>query len=419
MSDAIGPDEPPDGLGFEELVRKAGVELEEARQLVAAGLIDRNIASNQQDSSITKLRLMGALIEAGVDLDHLAQAVADGRLSFEYVDVLMPEQVPLVQVGDNAPLMDQEGRDIVQTLLGSDLDRPTIREDDLELINIVARARELGAPIENIWRIVRATALSAQHLVALQREFIDDVLLSPAMRNTSPTAALAETAKPRFEFRQLGRRLVSLLVERHVDAEVFKNIVELTELSLGRSGIGSLHDDQAVAFVDISSYTRLAREVGDKTAAEQAVLLTDIAQRSASIHGGRLVKSLGDGAFAHFPHSTSALSFALDLVNNAERHGLWTLHSGVNAGTMLRRDGDYYGTAVNIASRLADTAAPGQVLVTRQIVDTWQGDTVTFKSLGRIQVKNIDEGVEVFDASLASPSSSARVELDTSGSGVT
>lgn len=108
------------------------------------------------------------------------------------------------------------------------------------------------------------------------------------------------------------------------------------------------------------------------------------------------MKSLGDAALVHFPSATPALDFALEMVQQAESRGLWALHAGVNSGPMLRRDGDYFGTAVNIASRVADAAGPGEVVVTRRVVDAWQGESVTFDSLGHVPVKNVDEPVEMF-----------------------
>jgi hypothetical protein len=122
--------------------------------------------------------------------------------------------------------------------------------------------------MEHVMRALRATALQAQHIVALQREFVDEVLLAPAIERTgSATAALAETAETRREFRMLGFELVGLLMERFADDAVFRNIAELTELTLKRSGVEYLEDDETVVFVDVSNYTRLSREAGDHMAA--------------------------------------------------------------------------------------------------------------------------------------------------------
>jgi adenylate cyclase len=79
------------------------------------------------------------------------------------------------------------------------------------------------------------------------------------------------------------------------------------------------------------------------------------------------------------------------------------VHAGVNAGPVLRRDGDYFGSVVNVSSRLADHAAPGEILVTREVVDAWHGgDDVSFVDAGPAPLKNVPQPVEVFRATTAS-----------------
>lgn len=387
-------------ISLERLARASGVDLELATRFVSSRFVRPDVDGLFGGTDITKMRLLKSLVDAGFNLSQLTEEFEAGNLNLDYIELLMPETTPLVDItGDEHRALDQEGLNVIRLLLGSDVEDGSIRSDDLALLEMVRRGRELGAPMEHIMRSVRATALSAQHIVALQREFVDEVLLAPAIERTgSPAAALAETARVRREFRRLGFELVGLLIERFADDAVFRNIAELTELNLRRSGVECLEDDQSVVFVDVSNYTRLSREGGDQMAAEQAVLLTDTAQTLAQRHGGRLVKSLGDAALVHFPTATPALQFALEMVLNAEARGLWTLHAGVNSGPMLRRDGDYFGTAVNIASRVADAAGPGEVVVTRRVVDAWQGESIRFDPLGRVPVKNVDDPVEMFMA---------------------
>jgi adenylate cyclase len=384
---------------LEDLARRSGVDLGVARDIEAAGLLGGDKTVGFGGAAITKLRLVRSLLEGGFELEDLARAVDARTLSLDFVDTLMPAPVPLVPLPDDSALVNDESLSVIKTMLGSSVDNGAIRQDDLTLLHLVSTARELGAPLEHLARIVRATALSAQRIVELQREFVDEVLLRPAIEETgSPVAALQVTADARYRYREMGMQMVGLLLNRFADDGVFRNIADLTELTLRRGQVEAPKGDQAIVFIDVSNYTRLSREVGDAAAAEQAILLTDIAQESASAVGGRLVKSLGDGALAHFPTSIEALTFALDIVYRAEERGLWPLHAGVNSGPMLRRDGDYYGTTVNVASRIADAASPGQVVVTGSVADAWSDSTVKFDSLGLVPVKNVDDPVEIFVA---------------------
>jgi adenylate cyclase len=390
----------PERISFQQLARASGVDTHLADQFERSRLIRPGGDGLFSETDITRMRLLKSLVEAGFSLDQLAEESEAGGLELDYIDLLMPQGASLVEIPEeDTQTVGDAGLEAIRLLLGSYVESGDIRSDDLALLRLMGRALELGAPMEHVTRAIRATALSAQHIVALQREFVDEVLLAPAIERTgSATAALAETARVRREFRTLGFELVNLLMGRFADDAVFSNIAELTEVTLRRSGVECLEDDQTVVFVDVSNYTRLSRESGDHVAAQQAVLLTDTAQTSAKRHGGRLVKSLGDAALVHFPAATPALEFALEIVLNADARGMWTLHAGVNSGPMLRRDGDYFGTAVNISSRVADAAGPGEVVVTRRVVDAWQGDSVEFDSLGHVPVKNVDEPVEMFRA---------------------
>ncbi len=385
-----------------DLAQAAGLSPEDVAGVIAAGVVTPDEHGRLRPSAITKLRLVTALLEAGLPLDDLASAIRDGRLTFDYVDHLMPSPVRFVSV-PSSPSTDHLA--LLRTILGGfDRDDRTAREDDLAISELVAAAIALGAPIERIVRIVRSTAQSVEHLVALQRDFIDDVLIGPAIEDTgSPVTALAATATTRAEFRDLGRRLVALLLERFADEAIFTNLVQLTELALTEGGVGTPHDGQSVVFVDVSSYTRRSQDEGDDAAAHQALLLADFVHGLAAPLGGRLVRSLGDGALAHFPDPASAVRFALDAVSLAPANGIWNLHAGVNSGPMLRRDGDYYGTAVNIASRVADHARQDQVVVTRAVVEALQEEDGTmFTPIGSVALKNVAEPIELFLAGAVS-----------------
>jgi class 3 adenylate cyclase len=246
---------------------------------------------------------------------------------------------------------------------------------------------------------VRSFAQAASKLADFQREFIDEVLLAPAIDRTgSPVRALEETSASRLRYRELGRDLARLLIERFVDDAVFRNLVQLTESALSEVGLDTLESRQTVVFVDVSDYTRLSEEKGDAESARQAVALSHSIHRLAGRHGGRMVKSLGDGAMVHAPGPRRGLAIAMDAVAMTESEGLWSLHAGVNSGSMVRRDGDYFGSAVNIAARIADEAGPGEVLVSRAVASQLDGSEFDFVPLGEKNLENVRNPVAVFRA---------------------
>jgi adenylate cyclase len=62
------------------------------------------------------------------------------------------------------------------------------------------------------------------------------------------------------------------------------------------------------------------------------------------------------------------------------------------------QDGDYYGSTVNLASRIADYARPGEVLVSRTVVDATADGRVEFTALGDIELKGAPGTIELFVA---------------------
>jgi len=161
-----------------------------------------------------------------------------------------------------------------------------------------------------------------------------------------------------------------------------------------------LEHPPAMCFLDISGYTRLTQERGDAAAAELAHQLGRIIQRTAADHGGRPVKWLGDGVMLHFANPASAVVGALEMVRAVAAGGLPPAHVGLHAGPVIFQEGDYYGSTVNLASRIADRAGPGQVLVSQAVVDAASSASVVFTGVGAFELKGVDGAMPLFEASL-------------------
>lgn len=387
-------------LTAHEVALSAGLSIDHLNELVDAGFLMPDAEDTYRPSDIARARLVLSLEKAGISLQELADAVGDGRLSLSYVDQLMPEPVALVPVTDvDAEVLQWEPqlRPILGTTRSGD---GLVRSDDLRVLGVMAHAIEIGIPPNRVVRIARSFAQIASRLVDLQREFVDEVLLGPAIEETgSPIEALEKTSATRYEYRQLGRALLFELMDRQVDDAVFRNLVQLTELALGESGLSVDHASDGVAFIDISEYSRLSELYGDDLAAVQASLLADLIQDLTREHRARLVKSLGDGALVHAESASGALEVALDAVAQAEGRHLWPLHAGVNVGRVVQRDGDLFGAAVNTAARIAGEARPGEVMVSRAVADAVGWDSgLEFEEAGDALLKNISTPVELFRA---------------------
>jgi len=179
------------------------------------------------------------------------------------------------------------------------------------------------------------------------------------------------------------------------------NILESIETMLSEAGLHSrLERPPAVCFLDITGYTRLTQERGDDAAAELAATLARLVQRTSVQHGGKPIKWLGDGVMLYFRDPGPGVHAALEMVAGIADSGLPPAHVGLHAGPVLFQEGDYFGQTVNLSSRIADAAHPGEVLVSRPVAEASEGSGVAFEDLGPVELKNVAGPTDVLRARL-------------------
>lgn len=358
---------------------------------------------------MTRVRLLLALERSGIDLEEVAEAVGEGRLSLRFAGQVIAEPVGLTD-RTHAEAASDLGLepDLVRRLQlafglpTAPLDDP-LREDDLELFALVARAREAGLDEEPLIRALRAFGMSVRQIVEVQRELfreaVEDRLLGEGVVGQEMLDAAAGT---RLRLQRLGFRTIFLLLRRFLEQAVFENLVERIETVLEAEDItrSGGEPSRAIVFIDLSGYTRLTEEAGDRRAAEQGARLVAIAlERCGASSGGRVVKSLGDGVMLRFADAGEAVRAALDVLERAREAGLPPARAGVAAGPVVQRDGDYFGRTVNLAARLVDAAEPGRVLASAAVARAADGDGgVAFEDAGERALQGIEAPVPVFSA---------------------
>ena len=153
-------------------------------------------------------------------------------------------------------------------------------------------------------------------------------------------------------------------------------------------------------FVDLSGFTNYTAAFGDDAAGRILSTFRAIVRDVASERGVRIAKWLGDGCMVVSVQQSDGLTFVLDLEQRAaDVCAPLTVRAGIATGHALLFEGDdYIGSAVNMAARLCDAAAPFEVLMpTMQIERLPRG--VTANAHEPVELRGFPGPIEVVELS--------------------
>jgi adenylate cyclase len=158
-----------------------------------------------------------------------------------------------------------------------------------------------------------------------------------------------------------------------------------------------------IAFTDLVGFSSWALQAGDD---EALLLLRQVGvavERPITQHGGQIVKRLGDGTMSVFLDPMAALEAmedACDRLGEIEVDGYQPqLRMSLHTGCPRRLGGDYLGVDVNIAARLMEKAAPGEILVSEATLDLLDREQVHArrkKTFALLRVKGVPDELDVY-----------------------
>jgi adenylate cyclase len=386
-------------LTLDELAREADISPQDIERLIAIGAVRPDAAGAFERKDIRRARLARAFVDAGFGFERVARAVEAGIVDFGFVDRLFLPPAPRsrrtyaefeASLGSRAPLLAPL---IDQLRLARPGPGHHLGTDDEAILE---RFLDVwGDDPDTAWRAARlvadAMATMTEGWTRLYWERFFDPLFAAGR---DPEQARAATNAIGAEIASLGLALVIWLEQRYLEAAIETVNVEFIEAAMAERGLAPPRPatEPAILFVDVAGYTTLTEELGDERAAEVAARLRAVAEAAARNHQGRLVKLLGDGAMLAFPDVGPACASAAALMTG------WVpaqpgLHIGIGIGPLIERDGDYFGSTVNLAARLAQAADPGQVLVGRVRGSAPLGDGLA--PAGNVHLKGLSQPVAV------------------------
>lgn len=159
---------------------------------------------------------------------------------------------------------------------------------------------------------------------------------------------------------------------------------------------GAAETTLAVGFADLVGFTALSQEMDESDLAALVDRFETLAHDTVVMLGGRVVKMIGDEVMFAVDEPKAGVEIALSLADAyGDDEDLQDVRVGLSCGGVLQRQGDLYGPAVNLASRIVSIARPRSVVVAEGVHDVLIDDPDyewrslrprTFKGIGRVPI---------------------------------
>jgi class 3 adenylate cyclase len=150
-----------------------------------------------------------------------------------------------------------------------------------------------------------------------------------------------------------------------------------------------------VMYTDVIGSVDLAARLGEQRWRVVRDMHDDVAHELVGRYRGRAVRVGGDGVLATFDGPGRALNCAVELSRILLDRGL-RLRTAVHAGEVELRGDDVAGAGVEIAARVKDQAAPGEIVATRTVRDLSAGSGFAFEDRGLHRLRGLPDDWQLF-----------------------
>jgi len=388
-------------LTLEQAAERAGADPSYLVSLRELGIIP-GTGDSFSEGDVRRTLTARSLEGAGIPLDTLGDAIRRGALNLNFLDSEAYERFSGLCNETFREVSDRTGIPVellmvVRESIGMAQPSPDdrMREDELGVVPFLELQIASGFRPPAIERLLRVTGDATRRISEQEAAWWRSEVIEPAM---AAGKGADEIADPDFSDKvtPLSEQAMLSIYHAQQAREWTANIIGGFEQLMAKAGIHStLERPPAICFLDITGYTRLTQEMGDDAAAELAATVARLVQRNSVQHGGKPIKWLGDGVMFYFDHPGPGVRAALQMADAIPAAGLPPVHVGMSCGPVLFQEGDYFGQTVNLSARIADYARPGEVLVTRSVVDASDEADIGFREIGPVDLKGVAGSTEL------------------------
>ncbi|HEX5609135.1 MAG TPA: adenylate/guanylate cyclase domain-containing protein [Solirubrobacterales bacterium] len=353
-------------------------------------------------TAAAQARVVARMRERGYSLEDLREAGREGRLAFGFAEELFSEQeaqayLSVAEVAAETG-MEPELVERILTILGTPKGRErSLSPEDAAAMRHCARVLAAGFPLVAFLQLARVYAQSMRRIADAEVRLFHLYVHEPLIRDAVPELEMAEEmgdlaadilplAAPLTEY--LHTRYLRYFLEQDVVGHMESDQgLDTAEIELG-------HVTVTLCFIDLTGFTRYTEEEGDIEALD--AVENFIATVEATLpREATIVKTIGDEVMVVSPDAASLTQWAVDFIAGFSRRPRPRV--GIHCGEAVYRDGDYFGSQVNLAHRVVNRALAGEVLVTDRVAAAIADrEALGLEPIGSVSLKGFPVPTELF-----------------------
>jgi adenylate cyclase len=351
-------------------------------------------------AAAAQARVVARMRERGHSLEELREAGREGRLAFGFAEELFSDHdamAPIDAVSRETGL-EPELVERILTILGTPKERQAeVSPRDAAALRHCARVLAAGFPLVAFLQLVRVYVQAMRRIAEAEVRLFHLYVHEPLIRDGVPELEIAEEmgelaadllplAPPLTEY--LHRRYLRYFLEQDVVGHMeVDQILETAEIELG-------HVTITLCFIDLTNFTRYTEEEGDIEALD--VVENFVATVESTLpREATIVKTIGDEVMIVSPDPASLTEWAVDFIGGFSQRPQPRV--GIHCGEAVYRDGDYFGSQVNLAHRVVSRALGGEVLVTDRVAESIEAnERLRREPIGSVSLKGFPTPTELF-----------------------
>jgi adenylate cyclase len=385
-------------ISLSEAARRSGVPASTLKRWAAEKIVPVR-KGRWTAAAAAQARVVSRMRERGYSLEDLKEAGREGRLAFGITEELFGGADDVITIEQAAAKtgLEAELAERILTMLGTPVGQREVSHEDLEALQHCARVLAAGFPLVAFLQLVRVYAQSMRRIADAEVRLFHLYVHEPLIRDAVPELEMAEEmgelaadilplAAPLTEY--LHQRYLRFFVEQdvvgHMEAD---QAMDTAEIELG-------HVHVTLCFIDLTGFTRYTEEEGDIEALD--VVENFVANVEATLpREATIVKTIGDEVMVVSPDPASLTEWAVGFLSRFPQRPQPRV--GVHYGDAVYRDGDYFGSQVNLVHRVVNRALAGEVLVTDAVCEAIvRSEALRFEPIGEVSLKGFPTPTELF-----------------------